>query len=256
MYQTYVKEVGLDPNACYVHGTPLRPVVPLDTASGGLFIVGAYPSARFALVDGVSDVPIGDNLGPFESERWFDGSRVREQPSARELEVHFLRPLGLARSACWITDLVKVFLFKPGHVTRYQKIGALVPAGYERERFLELGKRSIPALERELRVARPRLMITLGAEVAGVLRGERSSRNRVKLLVPKISELAVGDEVVQTMHCAHPGILRGDSNNWPKRHREEFLPELRRAIVTWIPNQSLQPTANSLCGLSKAELGC
>ena len=228
IYQTYAGEVGLDPSAHYIHGTPLRPVVPLDTNSGGLFIVGAYPSARFALVNGVSDVPVADNLGPFESERWFDGSRVREQPSAREFKTYFLEPLGLDRSVCWITDLVKVFLFKPGHVKRYQKIGALVPVGYERGRLLDLGKRSIPTLERELRVARPRLMITLGEEVAGVLRGKRPSR---KLLVPEISELAVGDEVVRTMHCAHPGILmRGSSTDWPKRHREEFLPALKRAI--------------------------
>ena len=81
IYRYYAEEVNLNPNAKYLHGTPVNPVVPLDTGTGGLFILGAYPSARFACIDGVSDVPVADNLGPFESERWFDGSHVRQQPS-------------------------------------------------------------------------------------------------------------------------------------------------------------------------------
>ena len=112
IYSGYAESVGLEPRACYMHGTPLRPVVPLDVAQGGLFVIGAYPSARFHQIDGVNDVPIADNLGPFESERWFDGIRVREQPSAAELHDLFLKPLGVPREECWITDLVKVFLFK------------------------------------------------------------------------------------------------------------------------------------------------
>src|SRR3970040_1700883 len=92
MYSEYCRSVGLSPRATYFHGTPLQPVVPLDTAVRGIFILGAYPSARFAVLSGVSDVPVADNLGPFENERWFDGARVRRQPSAQELENLFLVP--------------------------------------------------------------------------------------------------------------------------------------------------------------------
>ena len=108
-------------------------------------------------------MPVADNLGPFESERWFDGSRVRKQPSARELEELFLQPLSVARETCWITDLVKVFLFKKGHISRYEKLNAVAPAGYVRERFFELGKKSLPWLEKELMTAKPSFVITLGA---------------------------------------------------------------------------------------------
>lgn len=73
----YAATVGLTKEARYVGGARLRPVVPLDTFVGGIFIIGAYPSARFELVDGENDVPVGDNLGPFEPERYFDGARVR-----------------------------------------------------------------------------------------------------------------------------------------------------------------------------------
>ena len=232
IYRDYAKQVGLSSRACYLHGNLVRPVVPLDVGLKGIFIVGAYPSARFELLGGVPDVPVADNLGPFQNERWFDGSRVREQPSARELDELFLAPLGLDRAACWITDLVKVFLFKEGHVKRYRKLDATAPAGYERERFYELGKRSVAVLEDELRLARPRLVITLGAEVAGVLRGVRSWSAQVAQLVSCVRELTVGDTVVEAMHCAHPGnLMRNHARNpWPSRHRNEFLPALEQAI--------------------------
>jgi uracil-DNA glycosylase len=232
MYEGYAASVGLDPEARYLHGTPLRPVVPLDVGSGDVFVLGAYPSARFATIRGVADVPVADNLGPFEQERWFDGTRVREQPSARELHDLLLQPLGLQRERCWITDLVKVFLFKPGHLRRYERLGARAPDGYLRERFAELGRRSLPWIERELAVARPTLVVTLGAEVAGVLRGVTSASAQTRLLEPRVLTLALGAVKVPAVHCAHPGILMrpGPRNPWPARHRQAFLPLLRRLL--------------------------
>lgn len=232
MYSGYASSVGLSPEAKYMHGTPLRPVVPLDVGVGSIFILGAYPSARFALVDGVNDVPIADNLGPFESERWFDGARIREQPSARELREYFLTPLEIERSQCWITDLVKVFLFKEGHAQRYAKLNAKPPTGYERDRFIDIAKQSLTWIEREVRHAKPRLIITLGAEVAAVLRGESPTTAASKLLEPVVTPLKIGDLEVPTIHCAHPGILMrpGPNNPWPDRHREEHLPAIRRLL--------------------------
>ena len=233
MYHDYAGSVGLDSDAKYLHGTPLRPVVPLDQGEGGLFILGAYPSARFAQIDKVTDVPVADNLGPFESERWFDGNRIRVQPSAKELEDLFLTPLEVERTDCWITDLVKVFLFKPGHVDRYTKLKVKPPRGYTRDRFMELGEESLPWLGRELKAARPKLVITLGAEVAGVIQGVRSQSAQVKLLKPEVSTMTIEGVAVEVIHCAHPGILmrRAENNPWPERHVREFLPKIKRAIA-------------------------
>lgn len=235
IYNEYANDLQLDTNAKYLHGTPLKPVVPLDTGTRGLFILGAYPSARFAHVNKVSDVPVADNLGPFESERWFDGSRVRLQPSAKELEELFLEPLSVTRDCCWITDLVKVFLFKKGHIQRYDKLNAIVPIGYERERFFELGEQSLLWLQKELEIAEPSFVITLGAEVAGIIHGVRSSTSQSKLLVPEVVDMDVGGISIPTLHCAHPGILmRRDPNNpWPERHKKEFIPALKSAKLKY-----------------------
>ena len=93
MYGGYAKSVGLNPDARYFNGTPIRPVVPLDHGTESVFFLGAYPSSRFVAFGGLVDVPAGDNLGPFESERWFDGLRVRAQASARELVSCMVNPL-------------------------------------------------------------------------------------------------------------------------------------------------------------------
>jgi len=231
----YQASIGLDPEARYFGGARLRPVVPLDTGIGGVFILGAYPSARFETVGSENDVPVGDNLGPFEPERYFDGRRVRTQASADELAEYYLKPLGLDRSTCWITDIVKVFLFKEGHREKYMRLGAVPPAGYEREHFEELANLSLPWLERELRVAQPKVMITLGAEIAGLLRGVRGQERRNELLGKESSTITVGETSVMTVHLAHPGIVMrkgvGERNPWPQRHSEEHVPALKRWLA-------------------------
>jgi hypothetical protein len=68
MFREYARSVGLSPDARYYGGARLRPVVPLDIAIGGYFVIGAYPSAQFESVEGENDVPVGDNLGPFEPQ--------------------------------------------------------------------------------------------------------------------------------------------------------------------------------------------
>ncbi len=100
IFRDCASSLGLSGEARYYGGARLRPVVPLDTAIGGYFILGAYPSAQFESVGGENDVPVGDNLGPFEPQRYFDGSRVRTQASADELAEVYLAPLGIERSAC------------------------------------------------------------------------------------------------------------------------------------------------------------
>ncbi len=232
----YAASVGLDPLVHYAGGARLRPLPPLDARVGGIMIVGAYPSARFESMGGLQDVPVGDNLGPFEHERYFDGRRVRTQASADELAAHYLAPLGIDRRQCWITDLVKVFLFKEGHRRKYKELGIAAPHGYEREQFEDLGKASLEWLQREIAVARPRLLVTLGAEVAGIVRDVHGATRRKSLLGEPIADVSfLGAAPTSTVHLAHPGIvMRGDGlsrNHWPLTHREHIAwlrPELER----------------------------
>lgn len=229
----YAADLGLDPAAAYISGAPLRPLPPLDVGTDHVMIVGAYPSARFAAISGHRDVPFADNMGPFEPERYFDGQRVRTQASANELKDLFFDRLKLDRSACWVTDLVKVFLFKPGHRDKYAALSTPPPIGYERERLEELARASVSWLEREVGASSPRLVVTLGSEVAGILRGVEGQRQRNQLLGGTPSDLIIGSTAVKAVHLAHPGILmrKGDParNPWPARH-DDHLQHLKAEL--------------------------
>lgn len=171
IYSKYASAVGLPSPYTYLHGNPVRPVVPYDTATDGLMIIGAYPSAQFEPIGRYAAVPVRDNVAPFFPEVYFNGRRFKTIPSSEELEKVYLSPLGIDRSRCWITDLVKVFLFKPGHIRAYHALGVDQPAVETRSMFRAIA--SHPAnmnwLAREAVVAKPRLILTLGREVASAL---------------------------------------------------------------------------------------
>lgn len=238
----YATSVGLTDEVAYISGAPLRPVVPLDTG-GEVFIIGAYPSARFGVIGRERDVPVADNLGPFERERYYDGERVRVQNSAAELDENYLKPRGIPREQCWVTDLVKVFLFKDGHRKKYARLDGAPPAGYERKAFETLGHNSIPWIERELKLAKPRLVITLGAEVAGIITKTRSTAARTALLSGDVRRIQIGAVEVDAAHLPHPGIVmrdgeKGRKNLWPARNRR-FVAQL----ATWLRGATAQPHA-------------
>ena len=116
-YWEYASKVNLPDDYRYPTGNPIRPVPPVQTRCGGIMIIGAYPSARFesrrSPVSGKRRlIPIADNLQPFGPEVYFDGTQVRRLESGHGLQEFILSPLALAIEDCWITDLVKVFLYK------------------------------------------------------------------------------------------------------------------------------------------------
>ena len=180
LYAGYKDDLSLPPTYKYIYGNPVRPAVPLDVAIDGVLVIGAYPSARFATIDSERDVPVEDHCGPFSSECYFDGSRIRTVDSGQELEDAYLAPLGLRRDQCWITDLVRVFLFKEGHLAKYRRLGCPWPERETRNQFEEFAQQGLHWLEQELALARPRLVISLGAEVAGILQGVKSAAKRLR----------------------------------------------------------------------------
>lgn len=177
-HREYSKAVGLPEPYTYPDGNPIRPVPPIQTALGGLMIVGAYPSARFEsrmAVDGSNRqrlVPVADNLQPFWEEEYFDGTRVRTLESGHGLRKYLLEPLAIGLSDCWVTDLVKVFLYKAQHLESCKAACPSFSPTETRSRFMELAKASLPWLKEECELARPKLVITLGEEVAQAVTGE------------------------------------------------------------------------------------
>jgi uracil-DNA glycosylase len=233
LYSNYKSDLSLPDKYKYMYGNPVQPVVPLDTTKRGIFIIGAYPSAQFATINNERDVPVGDNLWPFPDYRYFDGSRIRTVASGEELVREYLEPLGLSRDRCWITDLVRIFLFKKGHLAKYRRLDCVWPERETRSKFDKYAIEGIHWLEAEIKLAQPRLVITLGSEVAGILQSVTGQKRRNELLGGDLKEFNLGAVTYPVLHMAHPGIVMrnaSERNPWPRLHWEKHIPEAKKAL--------------------------
>ena len=173
---------------------------------------------------------VTDNDSPFSNESYFDGSRVRTIPSGKELNEVILDRIGVKRSDCWITDLVKVFLFKEGHINRYKTLGKN-DVSENRSQFIEYARRSIKRLETEIEICNPYVIILLGMEVTKVLFDLPSSRATEYL--DGIIRPRLINGIERNFICLpHPGILmkKTHRNLWP----EKFETEISRKAKTEI----------------------
>lgn len=77
---------------------------------------------------------------------------------------------------CWLTDLVKVFLYKKEHL---ESCKAAVPdfkVQVLRDKFWEMGNKSLNWLQEEIQLCQPKVIVTLGLEVAQVVSSKKSSK--------------------------------------------------------------------------------
>jgi uracil-DNA glycosylase len=207
-WKEYKTKLGLS-NYNYLYGNPVKVHVPVDVATGGLMIVGAYPTAQFNSIMGphgiIMDVPVADHLFPFSNDTYFDGSRTRQVKSGEEIEEFFLKKLNYHRSKCWITDLVKVFLFKEGHINKYHEL-QFTQCKETRSEFSTLAKASLSFLYEEIELAKPKIILLLGEEVTSVvLQKNRCEANNI--LKEGIQQLELKGVKYNVIASPHPGIM-------------------------------------------------
>lgn len=180
-YREYSESIELPGPYTFPDGNPIRPLPPIQTVMGGLMIVGAYPSARFESRPSRRKpgqyrlVPVANNLQPFGYEQYFDGVRVRTLESADGLNKYLLNSLSLSIDKCWVTDLVKVFLYKPEHAESIADVHPEFQVPVNRNQFKELAEKSLRWLQDEVQLCKPNLIVTLGEEVAQVISGEKGA---------------------------------------------------------------------------------
>ncbi len=220
-YAEYASDIGLPRLYKYPTGNPIRPVPPVQTVVGRLMIIGAYPSARFESRKSPTTkrwrvIPVADNLQPFGEEVYFDGKQVRRLESGAGLREFLLDPLSVRLTDCWVTDLVKVFLYKPEHA---DSCGDAVPgfkAPVLRTNFMNLGRNSLKWIQEECRLCKPGIIITLGEEVARIVSGSTAKADELLIARPSKPEALVG---FTTFHCPHPDACRR-SPKWRDRMKE------------------------------------
>lgn len=231
-YADYVRSIGLPQPYTYPDGNPIRPLPPVQTAVGGLMIVGAYPSARFESRFSRTHphrhrlVPVADNLQPFGYEQYFDGIRVRTLESADGLREYILGGLPLSLEQCWITDIVKVFLYKPEHAVSCGAVHPEFKVPVLRSRFRDLAQKSLSWLQEECKLCNPKLVVTLGEEVAQVVSGELSASADDLLTRGVTCSTVLGS--YPTLFLPHPDACRR-SEKWRTRMANRL--EMIRTLI-------------------------
>jgi len=229
-FKNYKKDIGIPENYTYLYGNPINVLVPIETAVNQFMIVGAYPSAKFFTINGIPDTPLLDIDAPFSNETYFDGSRVRTIPSGKELNEVILKQIDIERSECWITDLVKVFLFKEGHIKRYKKLKKN-EVEENRSMFDEYAKKSKSWLQKEVKIANPKLIILLGIEVTKSI-FQIYERNAKSYLDGEKREIIINGIMRNVVCLPHPGILMKnyDKNPWPELFKNKIAPKVKLLV--------------------------
>jgi uracil-DNA glycosylase len=227
--RSYMASIDLPSNYRFFSGTAVLPLPPIQVRHDKVFILGAYPSAIFQSIR-KRRVPVDNLKMPFDATVYPGGVNA----SAEELDESYLKPLGLSRNDCWITNLVKVFLFKKEHAEQFRVLGSTYSAYATREEYERYAKGGLAWIDRELEIAEPRLIITLGSEVAGIIADVGDAGKREKLLNPyKVRTIRRGNHEYRVIHMVHPGQLMRRTPKWTKIHQkgiESLRPVIHRLL--------------------------
>ncbi|MFO7934054.1 MAG: uracil-DNA glycosylase family protein [Bacteroidales bacterium] len=229
-YKEYRESINF-PEHTYLYGNPINPVIPLMAATTGkVMVVGSFPSARLYFVDAIPDVPLYDANAPFSTEPYFDGSRVRTSAMGQALDEMILETIGVTREECWLTNLVKVFLFNEDQVKKYHRLGRK-DVQENRSKFMEYANRSISWLRQEIEIANPYVIILLGAEVVSSLLLVSQEEAR-EYMTGEVIEKKI---IWKNSHfiCLPPPPLlmdRSPRNPWPRKFAINIGPRAMKEV--------------------------
>jgi len=229
-YKEYKESIKFPEKTTYLYGNPVDTVVPMSVAVGKVMVIGAFPSAKLYFVNDIPDVPLYDSNAPFSTEPYFDGSRVRTSVSGQELDEIILESIGITREECWLTSLVKVFLFDQEQVKKYHRLGRK-DVTENRSKYMEYANRSIPWLRQELEIANPYVIILLGTEVISSLLLV-SQEEAKDFMTGEVVEKKI---IWKNSHfiCLPPPALlmdRSPKNPWPRKFALKIGPTARKEV--------------------------
>jgi len=209
-YNNYLKELiekGLVPKQyLFPFGNPIRPVLPTKTEINGIMLIGAFPSARFEVVNKML-IPCANNLSPFGEEEYFDGMQVRVQESRRSLNENYFSKLNINPDRIWLTDIVKIYLYPEKHIKNCKEVNKSISYINTHKAFKKIAVASMKYLVEEISICSPKLIITLGEIPARVLTNDKKTNNDELLNGAVVSKNIEGNHY-NLAHLAHPEICR------------------------------------------------
>ncbi len=225
----YKESIKFPEETSYLYGNPVNTVLPIETAIGKIMVIGPFPAARFYFVDNIPDVPLYDTTAPFSLEPYYDGSRVRSSFTGQELTDVILETLEVKRKDCWMTSLVKVFLFDEDHVKKYHRLGKEIREN--RSRYMDYANRSLPWIRQEIEIANPKAIILLGPEVISSLLLV-SEKEALDYITGEVIEKKIIWKNSNFICLPPPGVLldRSARNPWPRKFAIKIGPTAMKAI--------------------------
>ena len=225
----YKKEIKFPKETTYLYGNPVNTVVPIETAIGKIMIIGPYPAAKLYFENDIPDVPLSDANAPFSVEPYYDGSRVRSSFTGQELSDVILETLEIKREDCWITSLVKVFLFDDDHVKKYHRLGKEIKEN--KSKFMDYANKSLKWLRQEIEIANPQVIILMGAEVISSLLLV-SEEEAMTYMTGEVVEKKIIWKNSNFICFPPPGVLmdRSARNPWPRKFALKIGPNAMKEI--------------------------
>lgn len=228
-FRQYKETIGFPPERAFLYGNPVEVAVPVELAQGKAMVIGFHPLAKTYEVEDQKDVPLYSTPFPFSKEEYFDGKQRVQVPGRQELE-EVLGRLGVKMEDCWLTSLIKVFLFNSKDVAKYNKLGNFKVAPDEFN-FKEYGTKSMPWIQQEISLANPRLIILLGLETIGLFY-DLSPTKAKHLIDGGLKEIMVGKKIYPVLCLQDPELMLSNNkrNPWPEVFENKVIPAARKSL--------------------------
>lgn len=228
-YREYLKSIKFPKENTFLYGNPVQTVLPIETAIGKIMIIGPQPAAKVFFVDDIPDVPLFNATAPFSIEPYYDGNRVRSSYTGQELSEVILETLEVPREHCWLTSLVKVFLFDDDHVKKYHRLGKEIKAN--KALYHEYADKSLQWIRHEIEIANPKAIILLGPEVISSLL-VISEKEAMDLITGKVVEKKIIWKNSNFICLPSPGVIleRSARNPWPRKFALQIGPKAAEEI--------------------------
>jgi hypothetical protein len=219
----YIDSIKFPQDTSFLYGNPVKTVVPIEAAIGKIMVIGPQPAAQVHFVDNIPDVPLYNATAPFSIEPYYDGSRVRSSFTGQELSEVILETLEIKREDCWLTSLVKVFLFDDDHVKKYHRLGKEIKEN--RSRYMEYANKSLPWIRHEIEIANPSAILLLGEQVISSLLLVSLEEAR-ELMTGKVVEKKIIWKNSNFICLPPPGVIldRSARNPWPRKFAIQIGP--------------------------------
>jgi uracil-DNA glycosylase len=225
----YLESIQFPKENSFLYGNPVQTVIPIETAIGKVMVIGPQPAAKVYFVDDIPDVPLYDATAPFSIEPYYDGSRVRSSYTGQELSEVILETLEISREDCWLTSLVKVFLFDADHVKKYHRLGKEIKEN--RTQFSEYALKSLPWMRQEIEIGNPKAIILLGPEVISSLLLV-SEKEAMDYITGEVVEKKIIWKNSNFICMPAPGVImdRSARNPWSRKFAMQIGPKAAASI--------------------------